>query len=41
MMAGLHEIRVRVAEKEYNLEELEAKVKRIKVESRLARQKRR
>ena len=28
MMAGLHEIRVRMAEKEYNLEELEAKTKR-------------
>ncbi len=26
MMAGLHEIRVRTAEKEYNLEELEAKM---------------
>jgi len=40
MMAGLYEIRVRMAEKEYNLKELEAKVKRIKVESRLTRQKR-
>ena len=30
MMAGLHEIRVRMAEKEYNLKELEAKVKRNK-----------
>lgn len=28
MMAGLHEIRVKMAEKEYNLEELEKKVKR-------------
>jgi hypothetical protein len=30
MMAGLHEIRVRMAEKEYNLKELEAKLKRNK-----------
>jgi hypothetical protein len=30
MMAGLHEIRVRMAEKEYNLKKLEAKAKRIK-----------
>jgi len=28
MMAGLHEIRVKVAEKEYNLKELETKVKK-------------
>lgn len=28
MMAGLHEIRVRMAEKEYNLKELEAKMER-------------
>ena len=28
MMAGLHEIRVKMAEKEYNLKELERKVKR-------------
>jgi hypothetical protein len=28
MMAGLHEIRVRLAEKRFNLEELEKKVKR-------------
>ncbi len=35
MMAGLHEIRVRMAEKEYNLEELEAKVKKIKAGFRL------
>ncbi len=32
MMAGLHEIRVRMAEKEYNLKELERKVKRNKAE---------
>jgi len=30
MMAGLHEIRVRMAEKEYNLKELQAKLKRNK-----------
>ncbi len=30
MMAGLHEIRVKMAEKEYNLKELERKVKRDK-----------
>jgi hypothetical protein len=30
MMAGLHEIRVRMPEKEYNLRKLEVKVKRIK-----------
>jgi hypothetical protein len=41
MMAGLHEIRVRMAEKEYNLEELEAKVKRNEAELRLTRHKRR
>ncbi|MDI6736351.1 MAG: hypothetical protein QME42_09220 [bacterium] len=28
MMAGLHEIRVRTAEKEYNLKELEEKIKK-------------
>jgi len=28
MMAGLHEIRVRMAEKEYNLKELEAKLEK-------------
>jgi hypothetical protein len=28
MMAGLHEIRVRMAEKEFNLKDLEAKLKR-------------
>ena len=39
MMAGLHEIRVRMAEKEYDLEELEAKAKRIKAELRLTRHK--
>ena len=33
MMAGLHEIRVRMAEKEYNLKELEEKVKRNKADS--------
>lgn len=27
MMAGLHEIRVRLAEKEFDLQELEAKIK--------------
>lgn len=41
MMAGLHEIRVRLAEKEYNLKELETKVKRNKPEHRLTRHKRR
>ncbi|MBI4722870.1 MAG: hypothetical protein HY769_07755 [Candidatus Stahlbacteria bacterium] len=30
MMAGLHEIRVRMAEKEYNFRELEVKMKREK-----------
>jgi len=30
MMAGLHEIRVRMAEKEYNLKELQAKLERNK-----------
>ena len=30
MMAGFHEIRVRMAEKEYNLRELEVKMKRNK-----------
>ncbi|MCD5383874.1 hypothetical protein LR066_03850 [candidate division WOR-3 bacterium] len=35
MMAGLHEIRVRMAEKEYNLKELETRVKRNKAELRL------
>lgn len=30
MMAGLHEIRVRMAEKEYNLKELERKAKEYK-----------
>lgn len=30
MMAGLHEIRVKMSEKEYNLKELERKVKRDK-----------
>jgi hypothetical protein len=28
MMAGLHEIRVRMAEKQYNLKELEARLRR-------------
>jgi len=28
MMAGLHEIRIRMAEKEYNLKELETKLER-------------
>lgn len=32
MMAGLHEIRVRMAEKEYNLKELERKARRNKAE---------
>jgi len=32
MMAGLHEIRVRMAEKEYNLKELESKIKTKTVE---------
>ena len=36
MMAGLHEIRVRMAEKEYNLKELERKAKRNKAESHLS-----
>ena len=35
MMAGLHEIRVRVAEKKYNLKELEKKVKRDNAENHL------
>lgn len=39
MMAGLHEIRVRMAEKEFNLKELERKVKRNKAELRLTRHK--
>jgi hypothetical protein len=30
MMAGLHEIRARLAEKEFNLEELEARIKESK-----------
>jgi len=30
MMAGLHEIRVRMAEKEYNLKELQEKLERNK-----------
>ncbi len=38
MMAGLHEIRVRMAEKEYDLKELDTKVKRIKAELRLTRE---
>jgi predicted nucleic acid-binding Zn-ribbon protein len=37
MMAGLHEIRVRMAEKEYNLKELETKVERTKPELHLTR----
>jgi len=41
MMSGLHEIRVRIAEKEYNLRELEGKAKRNKAELRLTRHKRR
>jgi len=32
MMAGLHEIRVRIAEKEYNLKELQAKLEKNKAE---------
>ncbi len=39
MMAGLHEIRVRMAEKEYNLKELEIKVKRNKEDFRLIQNK--
>jgi hypothetical protein len=35
MMAGLHEIRVRMAEKEYDLRKLEAKARRIKAGLRL------
>lgn len=35
MMAGLHEVRVRMAEKEYNLKELEEKAGRNKAELRL------
>ncbi len=31
MMAGLHEIRVRIAEREYNLKELERKLSNNKV----------
>ena len=34
MMAGLHEIRVRMAEKEYNLKELERKAKETRAELR-------
>jgi len=34
MMAGLHEIRVRMAEKEYNLKELERKAKKNRAELR-------
>ena len=34
MMAGLHEIRVRMAEKEYNLKELERKAKENRAELR-------
>jgi len=34
MMAGLHEIRVRMAEKEYDLEELERKARGTKAERR-------
>jgi len=41
MMAGFHEIRVRMAEKEYDLKELEEKANRNKVELRLTRHKRR
>ncbi|MBU2446671.1 MAG: hypothetical protein KJ666_14035 [Bacteroidetes bacterium] len=41
MMAGLHEIRVRMAEKEYDLKELEKKSRRYKAELRLTRHKRR
>ncbi|MCD5401786.1 hypothetical protein LR013_04255 [candidate division NPL-UPA2 bacterium] len=41
MMAGLHEIRVRMAEKEYNLKKLETKVKRSKAKLRLTQHKRR
>jgi len=33
MMAGLHEIRVRMAEKEYNLKELERKAKENRAEN--------
>ena len=40
MLAGLHEIRVRMAEKEYNLKELKAKMKRSKVELRSTQHKR-
>jgi len=39
MMAGLHEIRVRMAEKEYNLKKLEAKAKRNKMELRATQHK--
>lgn len=39
MMAGLHEIRVRMAEKEYNLKELEGKANRNKIELRLSRKR--
>jgi len=37
MMAGLHEIRVRMAEKEFNLKELERKAKGNRTEIRLKR----
>ncbi len=39
IMAGLHEIRVRMAEKEYNLKKLQVKVKRIKTGLSPTRQK--
>ena len=39
MMAGLHEIRVRMAEKKYNLKKLERKVKRNKAGLSLTRHK--
>jgi predicted nucleic acid-binding Zn-ribbon protein len=40
MMAGLHEIRVRMAEKEFDLKELESKVKKNKPDLRPTRPKR-
>ena len=41
MMAGLHEIRIRMAEKEYDLRELERKAKKNRAELRSIQHKRR
>jgi HD superfamily phosphodiesterase len=40
MMAGLHEIRVRMAEKEYDLKELQAKLERNEAQFRITRRRR-